>query len=287
MTILVLGGRGKTAGHLSELLNNANIPFLLGTSSTSHKSPYTLTHFDWLDETTYENPFLQASSASLKAISAVYLVAPPVDDMAPPMIKFIDLCRSKGVKRFILLSASNINKGDHSMGQAHAHLDSCQDIEYVSLRPTWFMENLVGDPYLDWIKTEGKIYTATQNGKVPFISAFDIAQVAFCLLKEWKAPKKEYFVLGPELISYDEVADILTEVLGRKISHVSMSEAEYTKFLTDSAGLPHYYAATLASMEAEVAVGGEEKNSDDVKEVTGVSPLAFRDFAAREKGRWL
>lgn len=139
MTILVLGGRGKTAGHLSELLNNANIPFLLGTSSTSHKSPYTLTHFDWLDETTYENPFLQASSASLKAISAVYLVAPPVDDMAPPMIKFIDLCRSKGVKRFVLLSASNINKGDHSMGQAHAYLDSCQDIEYVSLRPTWFM----------------------------------------------------------------------------------------------------------------------------------------------------
>ena len=66
-----------------------------------------------------------------------------------------------------------------------------------------------------------------------------------------------------------------------------MSEAEYTKFLTDSAGLPHYYAATLSSMEAEVAAGGEEKNSNDVKEVTGVSPLAFRDFAAREKDRWL
>jgi festuclavine dehydrogenase len=140
MTILVLGGRGKTASRLTSLLAAADIPFVLATSSPSHTSPYTLTHFNWLDEMTYENPFTQDSSGGrLNPISAVYLVAPPIKDIVPPMIKFIDVARSKGVKRFVLLSASNVGKGDHSMGHAHAYLDSFDDVEYVALRPTWFM----------------------------------------------------------------------------------------------------------------------------------------------------
>jgi festuclavine dehydrogenase len=234
MTILVLGGRGKTASHLASFLHAADVPFLLATSSPSHASPYALTHFNWLDEATYENPFMEASSGSLNQITAVYLVAPPIKDIVPPMIKFIDVARSKGVKRFVLLSASNIGKGDHSMGKAHAYLDSFGDVEYVALRPTWFMgltafpltsrpsftdsfsENLLEDPHLGWIKAESKIYSATGNGKIPFISAYDIAQVAFHVLAKWKPQKAEYFVLGQDLLSYSEVCQTkLLSILNR------------------------------------------------------------------------
>jgi hypothetical protein len=56
------------------------------------------------------------------------------------------------------------------------------------------------------IRDEGKIYTACGDGKVPFVAAADIAAVAFRALT---APQpllaNEYRVLGPELLTHDEV----------------------------------------------------------------------------------
>lgn len=55
------------------------------------------------------------------------------------------------------------------------------------------------------IKDEGKIYTACGDGKIPFVSAADIAAVAFHVLTDTKPHNTDYRVLGPELLTYDEV----------------------------------------------------------------------------------
>lgn len=140
MTILVLGGRGKTAIRLAPLLEEANIPFLLASRSTSSSCPYPQSHFDWEDEATHQTPFTQALSKNYGNITAAYIVAPPVLDIIPRVIKFIDFARAEGVKRFVFVSASILNKGDEHMGQVHEYLASLDGtIEWVVLRPTWFM----------------------------------------------------------------------------------------------------------------------------------------------------
>jgi festuclavine dehydrogenase len=139
MTILLLGGRGKTASRIASLLYASNHPFLVASRSTSLSSPYKHVYFDWLDDRTFENAFLTTSIEGLDPISIAWLVPPPIFDLAPPMIKFIEFARLKGVKRFVLLSASTIEKGGPAMGQVHGHLDSIEGIGYSVLRPTWFM----------------------------------------------------------------------------------------------------------------------------------------------------
>jgi festuclavine dehydrogenase len=139
MSILLLGGRGKTASRIAELVHAANLPFLVASRSISPSSPYKQAHFDWLDEKTYENPSLKASAEKMEPISTVWLVPPPIVDLAPPMIKFIEFSRPRGVRRFVLLSASTIEKGGPAMGQVHEHLASLKGIEYAVMRPTWFM----------------------------------------------------------------------------------------------------------------------------------------------------
>ena len=58
---------------------------------------------------------------------------------------------------------------------------------------------------LPMIKNESKLYTACGDGKAPLVSAIDIAAVAFQALTD-KAPQHcDYRVLGPELLTYDEV----------------------------------------------------------------------------------
>lgn len=60
------------------------------------------------------------------------------------------------------------------------------------------------------IKSESKIYSATGDGKVPFISVIDIARVALYALTDKKPHETEYVVLGPELLTYDQVRIFLT-----------------------------------------------------------------------------
>jgi festuclavine dehydrogenase len=49
------------------------------------------------------------------------------------------------------------------------------------------------------------IFTATQDGKIPFISADDIAEVAYHALIDEKAPNCDLRILGPEILTYDDV----------------------------------------------------------------------------------
>ena len=133
MTILLLGGRGKTSSRIASLLAEAGKPFLVASRSTLDTYPHKQCQFDWIDEQTYGNPFIQAGD-----IGAVYLVAPPVLDLFSPMKRFIDFAREKGVTRFVLLSASILEKGGPAMGAVHAYLAG-SGVEYTVLRPSWFM----------------------------------------------------------------------------------------------------------------------------------------------------
>lgn len=50
-----------------------------------------------------------------------------------------------------------------------------------------------------------KIFTACGDGKIPFISADDIAAVAFHALTDETSHNCDHRVLGPELLTYDDV----------------------------------------------------------------------------------
>ena len=50
-----------------------------------------------------------------------------------------------------------------------------------------------------------KMYSATGEGKIPWVSTHDIAAVAFRALVDEKPHNTDYIILGPELLSYADV----------------------------------------------------------------------------------
>lgn len=183
-----------------------------------------------------------AQEARRWKIHSAYLIAPPgVLDAASVMMDFVDFARSEdaeegaggGIKRFVLQSASCIEPGGPAMGKVHGYfreLGSRGEIEWAVLRPSWFQrmffdcpfislvcstkerlthtatENFaVQENHLQSIRDEAKIYSATGDGKIPWISADDIAAVAVQALTMPEPPNTEFLVLGPELLSYDDV----------------------------------------------------------------------------------
>jgi len=133
MTILVTGGTGKIGAKLAHLLDSAKIPFLLASRSGSAPAPFEGAKFDWFDESTYQNAFDAHSD-----IDKVLLIPPTSFDPTPIAKSFIDFAISKGVKRFVLISISVVEKGGDGNGKVHEYLAE-SGADYVVLRPTWFI----------------------------------------------------------------------------------------------------------------------------------------------------
>ncbi|KAH0287494.1 NAD(P)-binding protein [Aureobasidium namibiae CBS 147.97] len=282
MTILLTGGTGKTSLRLASFLHSASIPVLL----TSRRGPsassfYPTVQFDWNDSSTWSNPFSTASD-----ISAIYLLSGELSDPAPIINAFIDLAMSKGVKRFVVCSGSSCEYGGPFHGKIWQNLDESK-LEYAVLRPSWFMENLSesGHGHFETITSHSSLFTACADGKIPWVSANDIAAVALRCLTDEEPHNRAYRILGPELLTYDEIAQKLSQHLGKDIKHVHLSQQQREQSMKN-AGLPEHMAKFLTGLEVMAAQGKEAWQGDDVQLVTGKKAISFDEFVAANKQAW-
>jgi hypothetical protein len=88
------------------------------------------------------------------------------------------------------------------------------------------------------------------------------------------------------LISLLKTARVLSEVTGKTITHVNLTEQEFVRRLT-SMGLSEDHATFLASLEVVIKQGCEEKLNDVVLKITGQPPRTFHEYAEASKSEWI
>ncbi|KAK0244292.1 hypothetical protein EDD85DRAFT_945603 [Armillaria nabsnona] len=267
MTILITGGTGKTGSRPARHLLDANCPVLFTSRKGVVPEPFKGLKFDWYDPSTFGNPF-----ATDPNIDRIYIVAPDGGRAGG----------NKGGESVRLLSATTLEAGGPAMGKVHEYLLSLQ-VDYAILRPSWFYGN--SSPYLRTpvevlLPENNTIITASADGKLGFVSADDTADLAFEALTDAKSHNTDHILTGPELLAYDDVAQILTDILGRKITHTRISVGEL-KDRYISFGLPEDFATLLSSMDELNASGVEERIFGTPGKVTGKRTL--RDFVETNK----
>ena len=109
---------------------------IIGSRSGRVPQGFQSVKLDWADVSTFENPFKIPGVT----ISSVYLLSPPgAVDVSGGINQFVDIAVSHGVKRFVLMSGSSIEKEmDFPHSKVWKHLDE-KKLDYFVLRPTWFM----------------------------------------------------------------------------------------------------------------------------------------------------
>lgn len=263
--ILVTGGTGTTGSLVARLLADRGINTRIATRSPSAPDQI---RFDWSDTATH--------AAALDGIDALYLVAPTDrSDHLPVMRPLLERALDRGIARFVLLSASSLPEGGPMMGQVHAWLHANAP-RWTALRPTWFMQNFVTQ-HLPAIRDEAAIYSATQDGRIPFIDAADIAAVAVQALTDPALAPGDRLLTGPEALSYDDVARHLSAVAPHPVRHVRLSVDDLARRHI-AHGLPAPYAETLARMDEAIAQGSEDRVTAQVEQVTGRPPTRLADF---------
>ncbi len=270
--ILITGGTGKTGSRLASILRERG----LAPRIASRTSGEGLTQFDWMDAATF--------ARAIEGMQSVYLVAPGAADPLGAMQPFLDFALQSGVERFIFLSSSSLEEGGPMLGQVHQYIKQNAPT-WVVLRPTWFMQNFSELQHRATIVQDGLIFSATEDGLVPFIDAGDIAAVAAEAITDESFPSGDPILTGPELLTYDQVADMIASVANYPVQHRRLTQGELARRLA-SAGMPAPYADFLASLDKQIADGSEAQLTDEVQRITGHAPKSFKMFSVEAQSAW-
>ncbi|MFI8852434.1 NAD(P)H-binding protein [Streptomyces sp. NPDC053499] len=272
-TTLVVGATGTTGSRVAARLAAGGHRVKAASRSSTPVPDTEPVRFDWYDPASH--------GEALRDTDRVYLV-PPIGhpDPADVMLPFLEQARAVGVRRAVLLSSSAVPAGGPATGRVHQALPGLFE-EWAVLRPSWFMQNFTGEhPHARSIRENGTILTATDEGRVAFVDADDIAAVAAHALTGTRAPNTDLVLTGPQALSHDDVAAVLSQVTGRAVTHRRLTYEQLRDRLTTA--MPAEFAALLAGLDRDIAGGAEDRTTGTVQRITGRPPRGFRAFVERE-----
>jgi NADH dehydrogenase len=197
-------------------------------------------------------------------------------------ISLIDAAKAAGARHFIFVSfdaerfpATPLTDAKRAVEQ---HLKK-GGIDYTILKPPPFMEawlgpRLFGDPASGPVKIFGQ-----GDGRVPYISMFDVAEVAVRSVTAPSARNATVRFGGPEAISQRQAVKMFEEAMGKPIT-VNAVPQEALQSQWESAENP--FEKTFAGLMLGIAKLDEE--AEPLKQELAFQMSTVRDFAKKATG---
>ena len=217
----------------------------------------------------------ESVDAGLAGVDRVFLLTRQSSRQPHQERNVIDAVRSSAGQ---LVKLSVFRADDRSPLQiARQHRETERALEesglaYALVRPVFLMQNLLG------MVRDGAIRTAAGDGRVAMVDVRDVAAVAVDALTSHSCAGKTYTLTGPQPLSFDEVAEILTQQTGKRIRHLRVSPGDVRDALERS-GVEPWFAEDMANLHSMLAAGYEDLVTEDVRTATGTAPGTLAEFA--------
>lgn len=187
--------------------------------------------------------------------------------------------KSQGVKRVIAVSTLGRevakNAGHVSAALAMDELIESTGVSYRALRMPEYMENMLWQ--LEAIKNQGMFFMARSGDrKLPTCATRDIAATATKLLLDdsWSG-QDSVPVLGPEDLSPNDMAQIMSEVLERPVRFQQISGEAYQATMMRH-GMTEAWAQGLVDMAA--AQNDQDIYTTEPRTQQSTTPTSFRQW---------
>ena len=154
-------------------------------------------------------------------------------------------------------------------------------LAWTMIKPNFFMQNLLASARS--IKENNSFSLPMGNGKTAMSDTRDIGAVTAEALSGKGHEGKSYEITGPELLTFGQVAERFSEVLGRKISYVAADPAAYLEILKRV--LPNeWHANAVSDLFRGIAAGGLEYTTDTFRKLMGREPISLTQFLRDHAG---
>jgi uncharacterized protein YbjT (DUF2867 family) len=277
MIVTVTGSTGTIGAELVRLLSSRQLPTRAVLRDTTRIRA--LPHVAWMQADLRDVDVLEPA---LAGTTRLFLLTGNDAGFAKTQIQIIEAATHLNVEHVVKLSA--LGASDHSKSAiAREHWDVEQALQrsglrWTILRPHAFMQNWLGD-VAESVRAEAVIYSPIGDGRVPFIDARDIAEVAFEALVNPEAhADRKYFLTGGEAVGMADLTQVISEATGTAVAYQAISMDEARSRMQARGISPEMIEATIAIAAYQKAGGATATVSDKVARILGRPPRSIRDF---------
>jgi uncharacterized protein YbjT (DUF2867 family) len=158
--------------------------------------------------------------ATLRGVDRIFLVTYETRQD----IHVLEAAKQAGVNSVVKVSTLEASRSYLLVGRWHREreeLIEASGLEWTFLRPGMFMSNSI-QWWAETIKAQGRVYFPGGKGQVAPVAPRDVAAVAAVALTRPEHASKIYELTGPELLTIDDMAQIIGIVIGRQVKYVNV-----------------------------------------------------------------
>ena len=268
--ILVTGAGGTVGSEVLKALVARRAPVRAGYRTRTPPLPAGVEAVQ-LD---YDRP--ETIRPAVEGVETVFLISNTV----APEKRLVDAARRAGVRRIVKLSVLRAAEEEFVFGRWHRAVEKhieASGLPWTFLRPNGFMQNVL--TYMaGTIRSQSAIYSSAGSGAGSHVDVRDVGAVAAAVLAESGHEGQAYDLTGPAALTYPQVAETLSQVLGRPIRYVPITPEQYKQGAM-AAGTPEAYADAIVDLNRYYAEGKMSDITPTLRLLSGRDPTPFEQFA--------
>ena len=275
--ICVTGAGGTVGSELIKGLESAKAPFRAAYFSKKKAEAARAKGIDAVIMD-YDRP--EMLREAFRGCDKLFLLGPNALNQTQLELNAVETAKAVGVRHLVKQSVMGADGEAFSLALVHRPIEKAiesSSMAWTFLRPNSFMQNVV--TFMgETIKADAAFYSASGEAKISHVDVRDIATVAVKALTGATHAGKAYTLTGPEALTYEELANELSKVLGRPISHISLSPSDLKQGML-AEGMPEEIADRMLDLERYYREDQASRITNDIKQVTGRDPRRFAQYA--------
>jgi NAD(P)H dehydrogenase (quinone) len=229
-------------------------------------------------------------SEALKGAGTVLIIS--TDSIAEPGKRLtqhrnaVAAAKDAGVARIAYTSLPNPGSSLLSFAPDHDGTEqaiAATGLPYLFFRNSWYQENLL--MALPNAFKSGQWFSAGQGGRTSYVAREDIADAIASALLTPVAQSRTYTLTGPDAVSNEEIAKFASEVTGRPLAVVHVSDEQLAEGMK-AAGVPEAYIPFLVSADVELRAGNLSIVTDHLESLIGRAPKRLTSWLEEAKGSY-
>ena len=224
-----------------------------------------------------------ALQTALTGVESVFVVTGHNPGMVEQQNNVLDAALKAGAKYLVRVGGGRavaLADSPSVVGRGHAAIEDRlkgSGIKWTILRPGLFMQNLVGQAAS--IKDAGKIVgAAAKELKIAFIDVRDTGAVGARILLDPEPHAGKTYEFSGKLISFGEIADAFSSVLGKAVNYVPVT-LEQTEQALKARNLPDWLFAHMLLIAKLTANGSfSTENTKPIEDIANRPPITFKKF---------
>ncbi|HEY9116066.1 MAG TPA: NmrA family NAD(P)-binding protein [Bacteroidales bacterium] len=285
--ILITGATGNIGFELIRFLFEIKLNHqVIAGVRNIEKAKKVFQSFPELDFVEFDFEKAETFSEAFENVDILFLLRPPhISEIEKYFHPLINQAVKKGIRKIMFLSVQGVEKSNVIPHHKIEQLIVDSGVDYIFLRPSYFMQNLTTTLLHDIVEKR-QIILPAGKAKFNWVDVENIAEVVALLMDNFENYKNEAIELtGDKNEDFYAAANYLTMIIGEKITYRNVNPLRFY-FIKKKSGMPAGKILVMILLHFLPRFQKEPRISDFYKQLTGKQATTLKEFIEREKGRF-